>query len=178
MECFEAETQLEPLTNEEALAVIEPYFAAVKIDFLEAGFELCERTRLIVDPSMHDTARHFAACQDDGLKIYIAPEAADRPDTMLMAILAHELGHACDFLYPGQFALGAEDAPAIFRDPASMKSKHWHAWLRDWRRRDHDVVELTADAISHLAMGVRYGYRGPCLIQDLSADRLRPRGLR
>lgn len=166
------------LTNEEALAIIEPYFEAVREVYVDSGLSLCARTKLIIDPSMHDTARHFAACQDDGLKIYIAPEAADQPDTALMAIIAHELGHACDFLYPGQFALGDEDAPAILRSPESMKPKHWHAWLRDWRQRDDDLVELTADAIAHRAMGVRYGYRGPCLIQDFSATRLRPRGLR
>lgn len=166
------------LSDEEAYAVIEPYFEVVRDEYVNAGLTLCRRTKLIIDPAMHDTARHFAACQDDGLKIYIAPEAADEPDSALCAIIAHELGHACDFLYPGQFAMGAEDAPAIFRDPSAMKPKHWHSWLRDWRKRDGDLVELTADAIAHRVMGVRYGYRGPCLIQDFAATRLRPVGLR
>lgn len=166
------------LSNEEAHAILEPYFEAVRERFIDRGLELCARTRLRIDPAMHDTARHFAACQDDGRLILLAPELAEQPDSVVMAIMAHELGHACDFLYPGCFALHAEDEPALYRDPESMKAKHWHRWLKDWERRDGDTVELTADAISHLVMGVRYGYRGPCLIQDFSANRLRPRGLR
>lgn len=166
------------LTNEEAHAVIEPYFEEIRAAYLEAGLGLCARTRLVIDPSMHDTARHFAACTDDGKTIYIAPELAEEADTVLMAIVAHEFGHACDFLYPGHFALRGDDEPALYRDPTSMKPKHWHRWLKDWRARDADTVELSADAIAHLAMGVRYGYRGPCLIQDFGATRARPRGLR
>lgn len=166
------------LSNEEAHAILEPYFDAVRESYLEAGLDKCARTRLVIDPSMHDTRRHFAACQDDGLVILLAPEAAELPDGSVFAILAHELGHAVDFLYPGQFALRGDDAPAGYRDPSSMKPKHWHRWLKDWETRDADLVELSADAIAHRVMGVRYGYRGPCLIQDFSATRLRPLGLR
>lgn len=166
------------LSDEEAHAILDPLFEAVREQYLEAGLDLCSRTRLIIDPSMHDTNRHFAACQDDGLAIYLAPETAELPMSSVFAIAAHELGHACDFLYPGQFALRGDDEPAARRDPEAMKAKHWHRWLKDWRARDADAVELTADAIAHFAMGVRYGYRGPCLIQDFSARRLRPRGLR
>jgi len=166
------------LTNEEAHAIIEPYFHVVRDDYVGAGLELCRRTRLVVDPKMHDTHRHFAACQDDGLVIYIAPEAAELPDMSLVAIVAHELGHATDFLYPGQFAMRGDDEPAEYRDPQSMKAKHWHRWLKDWGKRDADLVELSADAIAHRVMGVRFGYRGPCLIQTYGATRLRPVGLR
>jgi hypothetical protein len=95
-----------------------------------------------------------------------------------MAIIAHELGHACDFLYPGHFAMQGDDEPAAMRDPTSMKPKHWHRWLKDWEKRSDDLVELTADAIAHRVMGVRYGYQGPCLIQSFSASKLRPQGLR
>src|SRR5262249_25393398 len=128
--------------------------------------------------AMHDTARHFAACQDDGKIIIVAPHLAELPEETVLAILAHELGHATDFLYPGEFALRGDDEPALRRAPDSLKPKHWHQWLRDWRQRDSDLVELSADAIAHHALGVRYGYRGPCLIQTFGETRLRPLGLR
>jgi len=146
--------------------------------YCQRGLELCANTRLRVDREMHDTARHFAACDSTGKQILLAPEMVELPEDTVLAIIAHELGHACDFLYPGQFALRGEDEPALWREPESMKPKHWHKWLRDWARRDHDMVELTADAIAHFAIGVRYGYRGPCLIQTFGATRLRPVGLR
>lgn len=166
------------LSDEEAHLILSPYFEEVRERYVKAGLERVARTRLVVDPSVHDTARHFAACQEDGKVILLAPEAAELPEETVLAIAAHELGHAADFLYPGQFAMRGEDEPAAWRDPQSMKAKHWHRWLRDWEARDDDLVELSADAIAHFAMGVRYGYRGPCLIQTFGATRLRPVGLR
>jgi hypothetical protein len=166
------------LTNEEALVILEPYFVAVQERYLEYGLDAVERVRLVVDPAMHDTARHFAACQDDGKQILLAPELAELTEDTVLAIIAHELGHATDFLYPGQFASQGDGEPALRRDPSSMKPKHWHRWLRDWERRDPDLVEVTADDIAHAVLGVRYGYRGPCLIQSFGATRLRPLGLR
>jgi hypothetical protein len=166
------------VTDEEAHLILEPYFEVVRERYLDAGLERCEQTRLIIDRSMHDTSRHFAACQTDGKIIMLAPEMVELPEETVLAITAHELGHACDFLYPGEFAMAREDAPALRRSPESMKAKHWHRWLRDWEARDEDLVETTADAIAHYVLGVRYGYRGPCLIQTFGAQRLRPVGLR
>lgn len=164
------------LSNEEAQLILEPYFLVVQERYCEGGLDLCLGTRMIVDPQMHDTARHFAACDSSGKKIFLAPELAEWPEETVLAVIAHELGHACDFLYPGQFWLRGEDAPALRRLPES--TKHWQRSLRDWKNRDDDLVELTADAIAHYALGVRYGYRGPCLIQTFGATRLRPVGLR
>ncbi len=175
MDCAETYTDL---SNEEAHMILEPYFEAVRERYLEAGLDRCSGVRLVIDAAMHDSARHFAACHDDGKVIRLAPELAELPEDTVLAITAHELGHAADFLYPGEFALGREDEPALRRSPESMKAKHWHRWLRDWGARDGDLVELTADAIAHYALGVRYGYRGPCLIQSFGATRLRPVGLR
>lgn len=166
------------LTDEEAHLILEPYFDAVRERYLDAGLDRCKHTRLIIDTSMHDTARHFAACQTDGKIIMLAPEMVELPEETVLAIVAHEIGHACDFLYPGEFAMAQEDEPALRRSPESMKAKHWHRWLRDWEARDDDLVEMTADAIAHHVLGVRYGYRGPCLIQTFGAQRLRPVGLR
>lgn len=164
------------LSNEEAKLILEPYFIAVQEAYCKSGLDLCLGTRMLVDPKMHDTARHFAACDSSGKRIYLAPELVELPEETVLAVMAHELGHACDFLYPGQFLLRGEDEPAIRRPPES--SKHWGKGLRDWKRRDDDLVELTADAIAHYALGVRYGYRGPCLIQTFGETRLRPVGLR
>jgi hypothetical protein len=166
------------LSNEEAHLIIEPYFLEVQKRYCSRGLELCGKTRLVVDPSMHDTNRHFAACDSAGKQILIAPEAAELYEDTLLAIIAHELGHAADFLYPGQFAMRGDDEPALWRTPEDMDQKHWRRSLRDWKNRDDDLVELTADAIAHFALGVRYGYRGPCLIQTFGATRLRPVGLR
>lgn len=166
------------VSDEEALLILAPYFEAVQERYCQRGLELCRNTRLRVDRKMHDTARHFAACDSTGKQILLAPEMVELPEDTVLAIVAHELGHACDFLYPGYFALRGESEPALWREPSSMKSKHWHKWLKDWDRRDDDAVELTADAIAHFALGVRYGYRGPCLIQTFGATRLRPVGLR
>jgi len=68
------------LTSEEALSILEPYFDAVRDDYVAAGLDRCARTRLVIDPAMHDTARHFAACQDDGKIILLAPELAEIDD--------------------------------------------------------------------------------------------------
>jgi len=174
-ECAHTATDL---SNEEAHLILEPYFEAVRERYCAAGLDHARRTRLVIDPSMHDTARHFAACQDDGKLILLAPELAELPEDIVFAVVAHELGHATDFLYPGEFVLGREDEPALRRSPSSMKPKHWHRWLRDWEKREPDLVESTADAIAHYALGVRYGYQGPCLIQSFGAHGLRPLGLR
>jgi len=175
MPCPDVQTRV---TDEEALAILEPYFEATREHYLEAGLERCAEPRLGVDPTIHDTARHFAACQEDGKRILLAPELVELPEDTVLAIIAHEFGHAADFLYPGEFMLGLEDEPARRRAPSDMKGKHWHRWLKDWRARDADMVELVADAIAHGVLGVRYGYQGPCLIQSFGARATRPIGLR
>jgi len=174
-ECLDTTTDI---SDEEAHLILEPYFLAVQERYCQRGLELCSNTRLRVDRKMHDTARHFAACDSTGKQILLAPEMVELREDTVFAIVAHELGHACDFLYPGHFALRGESEPALWREPDSMKPKHWHKWLKDWEKRDDDMIELTADAIAHFALGVRYGYRGPCLIQTFGATRLRPVGLR
>ncbi|HMG13703.1 MAG TPA: hypothetical protein VK571_11015 [Gemmatimonadaceae bacterium] len=166
-----------PLDADEAYSVLEPYFNAVRDDYLKAGLKLVKRVRLFVAPAMHDSARHFGACKDDGSLILLAPELADVADTVMLAIMAHEFGHAVDFLYPGEFVLD-HGGPAARRPKAQIEEKQWSKWLKAWHQRDDDVVELTADAIAERVMGVPYGYQGPCLIQSFDATRARPMGLR
>lgn len=164
------------LPPDEALAVIEPCFIAARERFLDAGFDALKNTRLRCDPSQHDTARHFAACRDDGRLILVAPELANLGMDTALGILAHECGHATDFLYPGEFVLN--DRIAIRRDRESETDKQWRKWMKAWTERDDDVVELTADAIAELVLGVPIGYRGPCMLQAIGEGKPRPVGLR
>ena len=50
-----------PLTVEEAEAVIEPYFLAVRDVFVGNGATKCKRVTLEIAPWIHDSPRHFAA---------------------------------------------------------------------------------------------------------------------
>lgn len=167
----------EALAPDEAYAVLEPYFNVIRAEYLAAGLKLVKRVRLFVAPAMHDTERHFGACKDDGSMILLAPELADVADTVMLAIMAHEFGHAVDFLYPGEFVLD-HSGPAARRPKDQIDDKQWSKWLKAWHKRDGDVVELTADAIAERVMGVPYGYQGPCNIQSFDATRARPMGLR
>lgn len=175
--CVEPLAPAEPLTLEEAYVVLEPYFEVIREEYLAAGLSKTKRVRLYVAPAMHDTARHYGACRDDGSAILLAPELAEMPDPIVLAIMAHEFGHASDFLYPGEFVLGKE-GPAERRLASAAPDKQWSKWLKSWHKRGDDVVELTADAIAHRVMGVPYGYQGPCQLQSFNAIQARPMGLR
>ncbi len=174
--CF-SDVDRKPLSLEEAYAVLEPYVEVIRDEYKAFGLTKVKRVRLFISPEMHDTPRHFAACKDDGSAVFFAPELADAPDAIVLAIIAHEFGHAADFLYPGEFVLG-DGGPALRRDPKLTEPKQWSKWLKAWHKRDDDVVELTADAIAHRVMGVPYGYQGPCNIQSYDAVMPRPLGLR
>lgn len=168
-----SETVLSP---EEALAVIEPYFGAVKEQYERAGYALIHRTRLTCDSEMHDTPRHFAGCSLDGLEICVAPELADLNHEVVLAILAHECGHAVDHLYPGEFVL--RERSVARRDRDAETDKQWRKFLHAWKERDIDTIELTADAIAEDVLGAPIGYRGPCMLQTFDGGVPRPRGLR
>lgn len=177
--CIDPHVGREPLSPEEAFLVLEPYFEAVRADYLKHGLTKTKRARLFVAPGMHDSPRHYGACKDDGSAILLAPELCDMPEPILLAIITHEFGHASDFLYPGEFVLG-KGGPAERRTPppGGEADKQWSRWLKSWHKRDDDVIELTADAIAHRVMGVAYGYQGPCLLQSFDVALARPMGLR
>lgn len=164
-----------PLEPHEAQVVIEPYFAAVQQQFVEFGLDRCKKTRLVCAPWVHDSPRHFGACAEDGQRIYVAPEMADLPDTTVLAILSHEFGHAIDFLYPAQFALGREGLQQ--RNFERVSDKQFRAWLSGWQGRDRDIVEVTADAIAEHVLEAPIGYSGPCELQSFEGP-ARPLGLR
>jgi hypothetical protein len=165
-----------PLPPDEALVVVEPYFEAVREQFVEYGLDKCARTRLVCAPWVHDSPRHFAACSEDGRTIYVAPEVADLPDNTVMAILGHEFGHATDFAYPARFALGRDGV--VQRDFDSVSEKQVRAWLTGWQRRGRDVEEVTADKIAEEVLNIPIGYSGPCELQSFNVGHPRPMGLR
>jgi len=165
--------------NEMVASVLQPHFDAVKDTFAayrpseNQTLRRCKRTKLLVDPKAHDTERHFAACREDGMLIILAPQAVDLPHDTLVAILAHEFGHAVDFLYPGHWDC-SRGAPARWIvDPSRHKAKY----LRSWQHRDHDRVEHDADLIAEVVTGMKIGYCGPCVLQCFGGSD-RPKGLR
>lgn len=172
------------LSREEARTVLEPFFEAARELFLEAGLERCVKTKLVVSGKMHDTPRHFAACRDDGLLIYVAPQMVELPDHFVVGIMAHEFGHAVDFLYPGEFRLRGEAAAREARE--AVGPKQWARVLRTWQRvhesqgtEDMDQVERLADAIAASVYGAPIGYGGPCRLQTFQGGETpRPEGLR
>lgn len=174
--CDDLTTDLSP---DDAYLILEPYFVAMREKYCAEGLDRCSVTQLYVAPWIHDQPRHFAACEDTGKKIIVSPEMAELPEPIVVAIFGHELGHATDFLYPGEFVLGHDDAPAQRRLRENTNDDaQWERWMRAWQKRDDDVVEFTADAIAHLICGERVGYVGPCLLQCFSLGEMRPIGLR
>ena len=165
-----------PLPTDEALVVLDAYFRVIQDQFVGFGLKRCGGTRLLCAAWIHDSPRHFAACTDDGLKIYAAPELADLPDQMVLAILAHEFGHATDFLYPAEFARGREGTHR--RDFKEVSEKQVRSWISGWRGRDADSVEFAADGIAEFVMGFPIGYCGPCTVQCFEGGIPRPAGLR
>jgi hypothetical protein len=169
------------LSLDEAEAVIEPYFTAVKERFVDAGATLTKKVRLELAAWAHDKPRHFAATEDTGRVIIVAPEFTELPEDTILAILSHEFGHAVDFLYPGEFVL--IDDGELVRMPkvpdGALGARGEEASIaraRAWRDRDKDTVERTADAIAEHFTGKTIGYAGPCELQSFERG-VRPRRL-
>lgn len=163
-----------------AYAIIEPHFDAVRDHYAEftpvgagAPLEAVRRTKLIVDDTVRDSDRHYAACRDDGLLVVIAPQAARLPFEQMLAILCHEMGHATDFLYPGRW-LGRRGKRAEWVPDGAKKMARIR---RLWSERNDDQVEFDADSIAQAVTGRRIEYCGPCLLQCFSGGVTRPPGL-
>lgn len=167
VECAETLTEVSP---REARLILEPYYEELQRRFSKEGLERVEDTKLRCSDELHDTPRHFAGCATDGSVIYVAPQLVELPESTVMGILAHELGHAADFLYPAEFLLRGDRVVNVEPDKYSRKG---------WKRRDDDTVELVADGIAEYVLGTQIGYRGPCMLQSLGVGgRRRPKGLR
>ena len=177
-----------------AAVILQPHFDAVRDEFVrfipEKGVTLDRlmKTKLIVEPSIHDKPRHFAACRDDGMQILCAPPIVDLvPVKQMVAILAHEFGHASDMAYPGQWVVinpGAKHQKAVWvGDSDDRNAVYWRERL--WHERSRDEIEWTADAIAELVTGRLIHYCGDCVLQcftPLAEAPLRhvrrPKGLR
>jgi len=164
------------LSLDEAHGILAPFFEEVRSDFLKHGFLLVKEVKFFVAPEMHDTPRHFAACSENGKKILVAPELAELDYAFVIGIMAHEFGHATDFLYPGEFFLGRDGTERRRRDDVS--EGQWIRWTKTWENRPYDVVEKTADGIAEKVWGSPIGYAGPCKLQNFRTGEARPQGLR
>jgi hypothetical protein len=195
--------------EEFAAAIIQPHWDAVRDTYVEyapaksmKGLSKLKKTKFIVDSDIHDTPRHFAACRDDGMQMIFAPELVELPIENLIAILAHEFGHAADFAYPGSWAWPIEGPGHTewVGDSQPGRSMAWRgmkrtwggtidtmlepqesesvAWMRAWEKRNRDQIEWTADAIAMAVTGHRLGYCGSCMLQTFDRCVERPAGLR
>lgn len=174
------------LTCDESLAILDPFFEAVREVFVGSemglfGQSKMRRVRVECAPWVHDKARHFAGATEDGRSILVTPELAELPEPTVVAILAHEFGHAMDFAYPAMFGWSPDGLirrAAASAVDAKRRGQAATAAMRQWRDRDADTIERMADAIAEQITGHRIGYTGPCTLQTLDAGRPRPSGLR
>jgi hypothetical protein len=173
MTCADLTTDL---SLEEALHVLEPFFEEIRDRYLAAGLERTKKTAIYVAPWVHDSPRHFAACSESGREIVVAPEMAELNYEIVVGILAHEFGHACDFLYAGEFVLANDGMRR--RERSEGDDTQWVRWMHGWEKRDTDVVERTADAIAESVMHAPIGYVGPCQLECFCKGEARPQGLR
>ena len=182
------------LDDEQAAIILQPYFDAVRDEFVcfspEPGLKLdrLRKTRLLVDPTVHNSRRHYAACRDDGLQILCDPLiVVDIVVEQMVPILAHEFGHAADMAYPGQWIVlrpGTAHPKAIWIGEREDKAAvQWRE--RRWHERNRDEVEWAADAIAELVTGRTIHYCGECVLQCFGKIKgipivhaHRPRGLR
>ncbi len=169
--------------GEVAASILAPHYDAVRdvfSDYVPEGEEeplsRLKRTRLLVEESVRDSDRHYAGCRDDGLQIILAPAAAELPPATLIAIIAHEFGHAADFAYPGSWLFLSQGDPARWVD--GVEGKRGTKLRSLWSERDDDQVEWTADSIVQTITGWKVGYCGRCMLQCFQGGQRRPAGLR
>jgi len=169
-----------------AREILRPHWDAVRdvyMSFVPPGesepLSKVEDIYFDVDPKRHDSPRHFAACRDDGLRMVFAPQIVDLPVDTLIAILAHEFGHAVDFLYPAHWRM-PDDGPACAEWIGNPTETKWgRHWLKKWHRRSKDQVEWGADGIAEAVTGKHLTYDGPLMLQCLHGGGIeRPSGLR
>jgi hypothetical protein len=186
--CRRPETDVDPET---ARAIVEPYFAAAKDEFVaheKANYRAAKMKAVRLEcrtwQDMHDeegfNVRNFAATTDDGRTVVVCPDIVELPMESVAAIIAHEFGHAYDFLYPGRFVLANGELLHFYDEPAENKAaeKARIARMKQWEHRDHDTVEAVADAIATEVLGMQIRYSGACLLQTFGPGVHRPKTLR
>ena len=173
------------LSNEEAHAVLEPYFFVARRLFTEycegVGLgDAVRKTKFECREDIHDTDRHFAATTLDGRKVLAAPELADLSEDIVAAIFAHEFGHVLDHLYPTCFVCAEEELVFVGLVPEEGDARADQtrlARMRQWEAREDHVIEVTADLIAEQVTGSRIGYSGACMLQGLNRGVVRPKDL-
>lgn len=171
-----------PSPDKIAASVLRPYFDAVRDVYVEWGLERMADVRFVITTEVHDKRRHFAATTEDGKRMLYAPQIVELPHDTLIAIIAHEFGHAADFAYPALWVT-PDDGPgrATFLDALGEKfwdTKAGRTRVAEWQRRNRDQVEWSADSIAEAVTGKRIGYAGDCVLQTLRGGVDRPMGLR
>lgn len=171
------------VTVRRAAAILEPYVTQWYDDFVnDASLDRLVGLTIVVTDRAREGDRHFAATRDDGRLILLSPQLIELPPTTASGIVGHEFGHAADFAYPAQWAKSARGGWTLLdvtKRGASRETAFPAEWLRDWRARDDDTLERTADGIAETVGKVRIGYSGPCMLQTIGRGvRPRPRGLR
>jgi hypothetical protein len=136
---------------------------------IAAGLPRLAQAHWRLDRSRRDGVRHFASCRIDGRDILVHALIVTLPEPQMQGILAHELGHAADYLYPA--ALRCSGGALHRRAPTP-------AHLAAWFARSADRIERDADHIARAALGIRLGYTGPCLLQTVGEGPPRPANLR
>ncbi len=147
--------------------------------YVGQGLDKIKRTKVVVTTQARDDGRHFAFCRTDGGLIGLAPEMIALPPATCLGIIAHEFGHAVDYLYPGAFCVASNGRVLGGLAGARSNQSVPNARYRLWLARDYDAVERTADAVAEKVLGVKIGYAGPCMLETINAGvRPRPPGLR
>jgi hypothetical protein len=177
----------ESVSREEiAASVVMPHFCAVQDVFsdfeIEPGVRLDKlaKVKFRIEPKVHDKARHFAATYEDARLMIFAPEIVDLPFETLVAIMAHEFGHAADFAYPARWytADGSGPTSASWIPNRKTDSRLFRQWDKTWAARNRDQIEWAADAIAQVVTGQKITYCGDCMLQTFSGGVERPKGLR
>lgn len=122
--------------------ILAPYFEGTRSTFASfvpapgsAPLSRLARTRFRVSDEVADTSRHYAGTTEDGLWIVLAPSIIDLGPESASAIIAHEFGHAADFLYPADFlppSRGSGRARWLGDEPDSKELRAWRAY---WSQR-------------------------------------------
>ncbi len=169
----------EPGELRRAEDLLRPFVEQIRRLYLRQGLDKVKGTRWRVTPDARDGGRHFAFCRTDGGELGFAPEMILLPTATARGIIAHEFGHAADYLYPAQFLPGPGGRLYPVRTGQRSNDGVPPARYNAWVRRGYDEIERAADAIAEGVLGERIGYAGPCHLETIGAGvRPRPKGLR
>lgn len=172
---------------EVAATILAPYFDVTRAAFAEfvphgasAPLSKLRRTKFRISDEVRDTERHFAGTTEDGMLIVLSPAIIDLGPESASAIIAHEFGHAADFMYPSDFFPPERGSGAARWLGDEADCKQLRAWRQHWNERTEmarltaktpeienakDQVEWAADSIAESVVGRAIRYCGDCMVQ-------------